>query len=179
EVFHNESELDFAQEENRRRFQDALTSLCQQLGRTYPLIIDGEAIFTEAEIVSRNPSHPDEIVGRVAQAGAAEAERSVLTALQALPARRAAPAAERAGYLFRAPAAMRDRRAELAAWEVREAGKPWREADADVCEAIDHLIYYGREMLRLAPARQLDDLPGEVNTYMYQPRGVAVVIAPW
>jgi RHH-type proline utilization regulon transcriptional repressor/proline dehydrogenase/delta 1-pyrroline-5-carboxylate dehydrogenase len=74
---------------------------------------------------------------------------------------------------------MRDRRVELAAWEVREAGKPWREADADVCEAIDYLIYYGREMLRLAPARQLDDLAGEVNAYVYQPRGVAVVIAPW
>src|SRR2546421_475768 len=71
------------------------------------------------------------------------------------------------------------RGAELAAWEVVEAGKPWREADADVCEAIDYLIYYGRDMLRLAPARQLDDLPGEVNLYVYQPRGVAVVIAPW
>ena len=179
EVFHNEPELDFAQEENRRRFHDALASVCQQLGHTYPLIIDGEAIFTQAEIVSRNPSHPDEIVGRVVQAGTAEAGRSVITAWHALPAWRATPAAERANYLFRAAVAVRDRRAELAAWEVREAGKPWREADADVCEAIDYLSYYGREMLRLAPARQLDELPGEVNTYVYQPRGVAVVIAPW
>jgi RHH-type proline utilization regulon transcriptional repressor/proline dehydrogenase/delta 1-pyrroline-5-carboxylate dehydrogenase len=179
EVFHNEPELDFAQEENRRRFQDALTSVCQQLGRTYPLIMNGEAIFTKAEIVSRNPSHPDEIVGRVAQAGVAEAEQSVSTAWHALPTWRATPAAARADYLFRAAAAMRDRRVELAAWEVREAGKPWREADADVCEAIDYLIYYGREMLRLAPARQFDDLAGEVNAYVYQPRGVAVVIAPW
>jgi RHH-type proline utilization regulon transcriptional repressor/proline dehydrogenase/delta 1-pyrroline-5-carboxylate dehydrogenase len=86
---------------------------------------------------------------------------------------------KRADFLCRAAAAMRDRRNELAAWEVVEAGKPWREADADVCEAIDYLDYYGREMLRLAPARQLDEVPGEVNTYVYQPRGVAVVIAPW
>ena len=68
---------------------------------------------------------------------------------------------------------------ELAAWEILESGKPWREADADVCEAIDYLMYYGHEMLRLAPSRQLDDLPGEINEYRYQARGVAVVIAPW
>ena len=44
---------------------------------------------------------------------------------------------------------MRARRFELAALEVLEAGKPWREADADVCEAIDFCEYYGREMLPL------------------------------
>lgn len=179
DAFHNEPELDFAQEENRRRFQEALVAVHEQLGHTYPLVINGEEIFTDTEIVSRNPSHPEEIIGRVAQAGITEAQQSLSAAWQALPAWRATPAAERADFLFRAAAALRARRAEFAAWEVLEAGKPWREADADVCEAIDYLIYYGREMLRLAPARQLGDLPGEVNTYSYQPRGVAVVIAPW
>ncbi|MBI3301168.1 MAG: L-glutamate gamma-semialdehyde dehydrogenase [Deltaproteobacteria bacterium] len=178
-AFHNEPELDFAQEEHRQRFREALDQVPQQLGRTYPLVINGEEITTGAEIVSRNPSHPDQVVGRAARAGVAEAEHGVTTAVQALPAWRATPAAERADFLFRAAAVMRARRAELAAWEVVEAGKPWREADADVCEAIDYLVYYGREMLRIAPARQLDDLPGEVNLYVYQPRGVAVVIAPW
>jgi len=89
------------------------------------------------------------------------------------------PAADRAAFLFRAADLMRAQRLELAAWAVFEAGKPWREADADVCEAIDFLVYYGREMLRLAPPRRLDELPGEVNSYLYQPRGVTVVIAPW
>jgi RHH-type proline utilization regulon transcriptional repressor/proline dehydrogenase/delta 1-pyrroline-5-carboxylate dehydrogenase len=179
DAFHNEPELDFAQEENRRRLQDALASVRQQLGLTYPLVINGEEVFTSAEIISRNPSHPEEVVGRVAQAGVAEAKRGVAAAWQALLAWRTTPATERADLLFRAAATLRIRRAELASWEVLEAGKPWREADADVCEAIDYLTYYGREMLRLAPARQLDDLPGEVNSYVYQPRGVAVVIAPW
>lgn len=177
--FHNEPELDFAQEENRQRFWAALDQVRQQLDCAYPLVINGEEITTGAEIVSRNPSHPDEIAGRVARAGVAEAERGVAAAVAALPAWRATPATERADLLFRAAAALRTRRAEFAAWEVVEAGKPWREADADVCEAIDYLIYYGREMLRLAPVRQLDDLPGEVNLYLYQPRGVAAVIAPW
>ncbi|MGH7966067.1 MAG: L-glutamate gamma-semialdehyde dehydrogenase, partial [Candidatus Binatia bacterium] len=178
-VFQNEPELDFTQEENRSRFREALVQVSKQLGRMYPLVINGEEVATTAEMISCNPSHPEEIVGRVAQAGITEAERGVATAVQALPAWRTTPVAERADFLFRAAAAMRTRRAELAAWEVVEAAKPWREADADVCEAIDYLVYYGREMLRLAPARQLDNLPGEVNTSVYQARGVAVVITPW
>ena len=36
---------------------------------------------------------------------------------------------------------------------IREAGKPWREADADVCEAIDFCEYYARERGRPVPAR--------------------------
>lgn len=178
-VFANEPELDFAHAENRRRFHEALTQVRQQLGRTYPLSIAGEEVFTTSTIVSTNPSRPSEIVGYAARADLAAAERSVHVAVQSLADWRATSAAERADYLLRAAETMRERRLELAAWEVIEAGKPWREADADVCEAIDFLRYYSQEMLRLAPPRQLDDLPGEVNTYSYQSRGVAVVIAPW
>ena len=73
---------------------------------------------------------------------------------------------------------MRRRRFELAAWEVYECGKQWREADADVAEAIDFCEYYAIEMLKLG-APQHRDVPGEDNRYFYEPRGVAVVIAPW
>ena len=55
---------------------------------------------------------------------------------------------------------MRRRRFELAAWEVYECGKPWREADADVAEAIDFCEFYAREMIRLAEPRRRD-VPGE------------------
>jgi RHH-type proline utilization regulon transcriptional repressor/proline dehydrogenase/delta 1-pyrroline-5-carboxylate dehydrogenase len=106
-------------------------------------------------------------------------ERSITIAAQALADWRATPAVDRATFLFRAAEKMREQRLTLAAWEVFEAGKPWREADADVCEAIDYLNYYGREMVRLAAPRQLGEYPGELNTYVYQPRGIAVVIAPW
>ncbi len=73
---------------------------------------------------------------------------------------------------------MRRRRFELAAWEVYECGKPWREADADIAEAIDFCEYYGREMVRLGRPRQ-NNVPGEENENTYEPRGVAVIIAPW
>lgn len=54
---------------------------------------------------------------------------------------------------------MRQRRYELAAWEVVECGKPWAEADADVCEAIDFCMYYAQQMRTDAP--QNVDLPGK------------------
>jgi RHH-type transcriptional regulator, proline utilization regulon repressor / proline dehydrogenase / delta 1-pyrroline-5-carboxylate dehydrogenase len=74
---------------------------------------------------------------------------------------------------------MRKKRFELAALEVIEVGKTWIDADGDVCEAIDYLEYYGREIKRLSKPRVLQDYPGEQNEYHYQPKGIGVVIAPW
>ena len=76
---------------------------------------------------------------------------------------------------------------EAAALEVRECAKPWREADADVCEAIDFLEYYARGAISLeshpaaSPARrrELLQVPGERNTIEWRPRGVVAVISPW
>jgi RHH-type proline utilization regulon transcriptional repressor/proline dehydrogenase/delta 1-pyrroline-5-carboxylate dehydrogenase len=71
---------------------------------------------------------------------------------------------------------MRD---ELAAIQVYEVGKTWDEADADVCEGIDFLEYYAREMLRLAVPQRVGKVHGEESVLFYEPRGVAAVIAPW
>lgn len=74
---------------------------------------------------------------------------------------------------------MRERRLELAALEVRECAKPWGEADADVCEAIDFLEYYAREAVALDAGVELVQVPGERNQMRYAPRGVTAVISPW
>ena len=89
------------------------------------------------------------------------------------------PPEERSAFLFAAAEEMRKRRFELAALEVYEVGKTWKDADADVAEAIDYLEYYGREMLRLGNPRLLGNYPGEQNEYLYEPRGIGVVISPW
>ena len=68
---------------------------------------------------------------------------------------------------------------ELAAWEIFETGKPWREADADVAEAIDFLEFYARDMQRIGQPRRLGHEPGEFNELIHEPRGVVAVIAPW
>jgi RHH-type transcriptional regulator, proline utilization regulon repressor / proline dehydrogenase / delta 1-pyrroline-5-carboxylate dehydrogenase len=62
---------------------------------------------------------------------------------------------------------------------VRECAKPWPEADADVCEAIDFLEYYARQAVELEAGPPLVQVPGERNAMRYRPRGVCAVIAPW
>jgi RHH-type proline utilization regulon transcriptional repressor/proline dehydrogenase/delta 1-pyrroline-5-carboxylate dehydrogenase len=178
-AFRNEPDWDFGRAEVRAAMRDALKRVRRRLGRRHPVVIGGDTVTTAGEIASVNPSHPSEVVGLAGRAGIAEADQAVAAARAAWPSWGATPPADRAGVLFRAAEILRERRAELAAWEVLEAGKPWREAEADVAEAIDYCEYYAREMLRLAPFRRLADLPGEVNEYGYRPRGVAAVIAPW
>jgi RHH-type proline utilization regulon transcriptional repressor/proline dehydrogenase/delta 1-pyrroline-5-carboxylate dehydrogenase len=176
--FANEPVSDFSRAEAREAMAAALREVGGQLGRAYPLVIAGETISTTATIDSVNPSHCRQIVGRCARATPDQARQAIEAARTAFPAWRDTDAQHRAEYLFRAAAAMRRRRFELAAWENYECGKQWREADADVAEAIDFCEYYGREMLRLDRG-QHRDVPGETNAYFYEPRGVTVVIAPW
>ena len=168
--FQKEPLLDFAQAENQRQFQAALESVQQQCGRSYPLIINDEPSTTDTSLISRNPSHPETIIGQVAR------ERRVQAAQQTFPAWRATPVEERIDVLLRAADEMR---LELAGWEVLKADKPWREAEADVFEAIDFQVYHAHEMHPLAVGQPLDDEPGEANAYFYQARRIAAVIAPW
>ncbi|HEY9858950.1 MAG TPA: L-glutamate gamma-semialdehyde dehydrogenase, partial [Candidatus Obscuribacterales bacterium] len=88
------------------------------------------------------------------------------------------PAQQRANILRKAADLLNQRRAELAAWIVLEVGKPLREADGEVSEAIDFCRYYADEMERLEPGHRYD-LAGETNRYRYRPRGIVLVISPW
>src|SRR5262245_20166491 len=179
EPFQNEPLLDFAREENRSRFAEALKEVRKKFTRSYPLWIGGDEIETKSLLDSVNPAASEESVGRVPVAAREEAERAMANALEFFPEWSRTPASERATLMFRAADIMRRKRIELAAWEVFEVGKSWREADADVAEAIDYLEYYGREMQRLSEPRLTQKLPGESNVYLYEPRGIGVVIAPW
>ncbi|NLE21214.1 MAG: L-glutamate gamma-semialdehyde dehydrogenase [Actinobacteria bacterium] len=177
--FRNRPHADFSREENREAYAATLARERARSGAHYPLRIGGRDIETTRTLDSVNPAAPDEVVGTVAYGGRAEAEAAVSAARAAVPAWRDAAPAERAAVLFRAAELMRAETMELAALMTLEAGKPWREAGADVDEAVDFLEYYGREMLRLGTPRRMGDAPGEHNLYLYQPRGVALVIAPW
>jgi RHH-type proline utilization regulon transcriptional repressor/proline dehydrogenase/delta 1-pyrroline-5-carboxylate dehydrogenase len=177
--FFNEPLTDFSKEAGRQAMRRALHDVAEQFGQTYPLVLNGQPVMpATAPIDSVNPSHFHQLIGCCARATEAHATRAVAHARTAFPGWRETDPEERARLLFRAAEVMRRRRFELAAWEVYECGKPWREADADIAEGIDYCDFYGREMLRLAqPLRR--DVPGEENVYFYEPRGVAVVISPW
>ena len=160
------------------------------LGTDVPALIGGREVMTERRLESVDPARPDVTVAWSAACGPDEAEAALAAARTAWPHWRDTPAGDRATVLFSAAEWMRRRRNELASMEVYETGKPWRDADADVCEAIDFCEYYGRQMLRLdavgrpgatgdAGDTLLESPPGESNHLTYQGRGIGVVIAPW
>ncbi len=178
-VFRNEPFLDFSLAENRDKMTEAFQKVRRQFNKKYSLLIGGKEILTEKETLSVNPAKPSEVVGRISSAGRAEAEQAIAEARKALSEWKKKLPSERAAYLFRAADEMKKKRFELAALEVLEVGKGWKEADADIAEAIDYLIYNGNEMIRLGEHRRLGDYPGEVNEYLYEPKGIGVVISPW
>ena len=177
--FRNQPHADFSRRENREAYVAALAEIRGRFGARHPLRIGGRDVETARTLDSVNPAAPDEVVGTVAYGGRAEAEAAVAAARAALPAWRDATPTERAGVLFRAAELMRAETMALSALMTLEAGKTRREANGDVDEAVDFLEYYGREMLRLGSPRRMGHAPGEHNVYFYQPRGVALVIAPW
>jgi RHH-type transcriptional regulator, proline utilization regulon repressor / proline dehydrogenase / delta 1-pyrroline-5-carboxylate dehydrogenase len=177
-AFRNEPPTDFAIPRQREAMQAALAQVRSQFGRSYPLVINGEAMETRTEFVSRNPSDISQAVGNIAAAEKQHAVAAVAAAKRALPEWSGLGARRRAEYLLEAAEAMRRRRFELAAWEVYECGKGWREADADVCEAIDFCEYYARGAVALEQEQEVT-VPGEENRLLYMPRGVTAVIAPW
>ena len=177
--FSNESFADFSVPEVRDALGAAITKVRKKLGRTYPLFIGGREITTDNKVDSVNPARPNEVIGRVCQAGKKEIADAISAAQDTFQTWRDTHPHKRAAYLFKAAQIARERIYELSAWQVLEAGKQWKQAYNDVVEAIDFLEYYAREMVRLARARYLGHAPGEINEYFYQPKGVAAVIAPW
>ncbi len=177
-VFTNEPQLDFSREEVRQEFQEAVDSVREEFGRDYYLVIGGKRVETRGQLVSRNPSHKTQIVGTVGAASPDDAQEAIDAAEKAFKTWSKFDVNYRAEYLNLLANALRERRYELAAWEVHECGKTWQEADADVAEAIDFCVYYSQQAIELLAPREVN-IAGEENTYYYRPRGVAVVIAPW
>jgi RHH-type proline utilization regulon transcriptional repressor/proline dehydrogenase/delta 1-pyrroline-5-carboxylate dehydrogenase len=181
--FRNEPPTDFAMEANRTGMHDALALVRTQPGggfeHTYRAIVNGRPLPFTQTMIRNNPSNLEEQLGEIALATIDDANLAVAAAQAAFPAWRDARIEERAGLLRRTAEQFRRRRFELAAWIILETGKPWREADGDVAEAIDFCEYYAIEGLKLQGEPQHRDVPGEDNRYFYDPRGVAVIIAPW
>ena len=178
--YRHEPHAEWRRTEVRAGFAAAVRRVGEgRLEQRVAAVVDGRATETDATIVSVDPSDPGTVVAVSASCGPPEAEAALAAAHRAWPAWRRAPVPERAAVLFRAAEWMRDRRADLAALEVFEAGKPWKEADADVGEAIDFCEYYGRQALRLDAGGEVLSAPGERNALRYQGRGIGAVISPW
>src|SRR5439155_18153033 len=130
-----------------------------------PAVIGDEPVHTTGTIESVDPASFERVVAISASCTATEADAAIAAAVAASEQWRATSADRRAAVLFAAAVHLRERRHHIAALEVFEAGKPWDQADADVCEAIDFCEYYGREILRLDASSSVlvQSPPGERN----------------
>ena len=179
--FRNEPLTDFSVATSRSAMQEAVDRAGAEFAAgpvVVPVVIDGHREIAPDHFLRHDPATHSRLIAEVSAATAAAAGRAVGVAQQALAAWQGVGFQRRAEILETAAGIMRQRRFELAAIEVFEVGKPWRESDADVAEAIDFCTYYAREARRLEmPCRV--NVPGEENATSWLPRGVAVVIAPW
>ena len=176
--FINAPDTDYAEVDRRKQSAEAIEFVVDHLGQTYLPVIGNQSIPTANFVDSLNPSNFSQVVGKVGLASIDQANDAVAVAKQAFGSWRKQSPKQRGDILRRAADVIEERRAELSAWIVMEVGKPVREADAEVSEAVDFCRYYAKEIERVSqPIRR--NVPGEDNTYIYQPRGVVVVISPW
>ena len=180
--FKNEPFTDYSIAENADAMREAIDKVRGELGREYPIIINGEKITLDTKFESINPAEKAQIVGRFSDADS-DAEnltaKAIDAATEAFKTWRNVKADERAEYLFKAAKIIRDRKHYYSAWMVFETGKTWAEADGDTAEAIDFLEFYAREMLRWASTQPITKLAGEDNRFEYVALGVGAIIPPW
>ena len=175
----NEPVIDWTASGQAQLLRENLLTVRQQLGRTYPLLIDGRPVLTERTVPSVNPSNHREVVGFMSQATPELIDEAIQAGNRAFQTWSLASFEERAMYLLKTAAIIRNRKPELMAWQILESGKNWAEADADVNEAIDFLEFYARSAVELGAGQELTPFPGEDNCMVYVPLGVGVVIPPW
>ncbi|HEX2851167.1 MAG TPA: proline dehydrogenase family protein [Acidimicrobiales bacterium] len=178
-AYHHEPHGEFRRAPVRAAMRAAVERSAHAPALDIPAVIAGKRVRTAATISSVDPADTGRVVAVSASCTRHEADAAVEAARRVSGDWARTPATERAAVLFRAAEWMRRRRDDIAALEVFEAGKPWKEADGDVCEAIDFCEYYGREMLRLDRGGAVESPPGEANSLRYLARGIAVVISPW
>lgn len=161
----NSAGLDMANEHRLASLSSALLSSAAQPCLAEPMI-EGEAGAGELRDIL-NPAAPNDRVGQVRDATEQEVSVALDAAVNSGPIWFATPPQERAAILERAAQIMEGQIQQLLGILVREAGKTYNNAIAEVREAVDFLYYYAG-MVR-------DDFDNETH----RPLGPVVCISPW
>ena len=177
--FKNEALTDFSKPEHRAAMEAALAKVKGELGREYPLLINGRRVTGLKTFDSLNPARKDQVVGRFQKAKKEHVEEAVESAFIAFESWKRQPVDVRAGLLLRTAELLRQRKHEFSATMIYEVGKTWPEADADTAEAIDFLEFYAREAYRWGGEHPITQIDSEHNRLVYIPLGVGAVIPPW
>ncbi len=161
----NSAGLDLANEHRLASLSSSLLNSALQKWRALPMlentVDDGEL----APVI--NPAEPRDIVGYAREATEAEVAQALESAVNNAPIWFATPPQERAAILERAAVLMEDQTQTLIGILVREAGKTFANAIAEVREAVDFLRYYAGQVR--------DDFDNETH----RPLGPVVCISPW
>ena len=166
------------------RFDAALASARQRLGRDYPQWINGAARPAADSFEARSPIDRDWLLGRFARGSRQDAADAVAAAAAAFPAWAAMPWRERLRLVRRAAALIEERVYEIGAAVALEVGKNRMESLGEVQETADLFTWYGDQMEQndgFDRALPNDPLAGYVsrNRTVLKPYGVWTVIAPF
>ncbi len=171
-------------EELHTNFDAAIKKARANLGKEYPMLIDGKDIFTDEKFEDRSPINTD-VVLAVLQKGNEKHAHDALAA-----ARRTAPMWSRTDWkervrLLRKTADLIDERIyEISAAMSLEVGKNRMESLGDVAETADLIRYACYQMEKnngyIVPMES-DPLVGykATNTSKLRPYGVWLVISPF
>lgn len=177
--FNNDPLTDYAIAKNRSATLSALATVRSSLPGEVVPVINGRKVPSKNIFERANPSRNEQVVARVHMATIDSAEQAMQAAHKAFQTWKHVPGETRAGSLEKVADIMERDRHQLTATQVFEVGKPWAEADADIAEAIDFCRYYARQWRDLQKPLKVGSVPGENSQYIYKPRGVCTVIAPW
>ena len=121
-------------------------------------------------------------IGHICEASARDVDRAVEAANAAFAAWSALTGAERAGFMRKMTAVIRDHLDDLVALQKLNCGKPPVEAEADIIGSIECIDYFAGQAEALDARRQsaVDyDIPGMSSVTRLEPMGSAGFILPW
>jgi RHH-type proline utilization regulon transcriptional repressor/proline dehydrogenase/delta 1-pyrroline-5-carboxylate dehydrogenase len=161
----NSAGLDLANEHRLASLSSSLLNSALQKWRALPMLEQAVDDGDMQPVI--NPAEPKDIVGYVRDASEREVEQALTNAVNNAPIWFATPPHERAAILERAAVLMEGQMQQLMGILVREAGKTFSNAIAEVREAVDFLHYYAGQVR--------DDFANETH----RPLGPVVCISPW
>lgn len=180
ETFHNEPLRDFSKAENREWIETSLQNIRKQLPFQINPVVEGKSVEGTPIFKWNNPSHLKEQITNFGMANQYHADLALTASNKALKTWGKTSPLDRAKIIRNVAEVLKKQKNDLTALIVLETGKNFKEADADIAEAIDFCNYYAAEMEILScPRTTEENLPGEHNQYLYKPRGITVAIAPW
>ena len=178
-LFYNEAIQNYSLKEPRQKLQTALDQFkTEYFGKTWNSIINNKEVSGTTTFENINPS-TGESIGTISMGTPQMAKEAIASAQSTFSSWSQTPAQDRADLIDRVADILGRDRFKLMACEIFEAGKTWKEADGDICEAIDFCRYYAKHMRKIDGGFRVGHAQGEWSQYHYVPRGVNVVIAPW